>query len=126
MKKYNYQSGKNGEEIARTYLIKKGYKHIESNFRTRFGEIDLIFSKDNKLIFVEVKLKIGDQFGTPEEMINKRKVLQVTKTAQMYLIQNQKIENSHKGYQIDAVCIVQNEDGSIARISHYENVGSEL
>lgn len=58
-----------GEEIACRLLKEKGYRIIETNFRTRFGELDIIASKDNFLVFVEVKLKKGTDFGLPEEMI---------------------------------------------------------
>ena len=90
MKQQNYQKGKRGEDIAESFLIKNGFQIVEKNFNTRFGEIDLIAIKNDTLHFVEVKLKVGERFGTPEEMINKRKIWQVMKTSESYLLKNKK------------------------------------
>lgn len=112
--------------MARNYLAKKGYRILESNFATRFGEIDLVCAKDEKLIFVEVKLKIGEVYGTPEEMIDAKKVAQVRKTAQRFLLKNTRLAAKYPVYQIDAVCIVLAKDGSPSRIDHYESLTQEL
>ena len=125
MKNLNWQTGKKGETIARDFLLKKDYQIIESNFRTRFGEIDLVASKDKKLVFIEVKLKIGLQFGSPEEMISNHKLKQVKKTAFAFLQAHPKTANQYPFWQIDAVCIVLNRMGDILRINHYENIGTE-
>lgn len=122
MKQKNYEEGKVGENIAKDFLQKKGYKLVDANFRLRGGEIDLIFTKDGKLIFAEVKLKVGQRFGSPEEMIDKRKIYQVQKIAQLYLLQNKEVSKKFDSYRIDAVCIVLNEDKSVDRITHYENI----
>ncbi len=122
MKQFNYQTGKTGETIAADFLIQKGFKIIDKNFHTRFGEIDLIATYKGKLIFIEVKLKVGDRFGTPEEMINKAKIMQVKKTAQMYILKNPEIASKYPSYRVDAVCIVLNQDKSVERITHYENL----
>lgn len=126
MKKLNFQTGRSGEEIARQHLIKKGYQIVQSNFRTKFGEIDIIATKDKKLAFVEVKLKIGEQFGSPEDMINKTKTAKIKRMAEIFLQTNQKIANSYQCCQIDAVCIVLNNDLSVKRITHWENIDNEM
>lgn len=126
MKNLNFQTGKGGEELARQYLTKHGYRIVESNFRSRFGEIDIIATKDKKLVFVEVKLKIGEQFGDPEEMINRAKIIKIRKIAEIYLQNNAKVANDFPNLQIDAVCIVLNTDQSIKRITHWENIGDEI
>jgi putative endonuclease len=126
MKKFNYEVGKKGEGIAREYLAQKGYKILASNFTTRFGEIDLICAKSGKLIFVEVKLKVSDAFGSPEEMITKKKIEKVQKTAQRFLLENVKIASKYPSYQIDAVCIVLTKESLVSRINHYKNLGLEL
>ncbi len=122
MKQFNYQTGKTGETIAADFLSQKGFKIIDKNFHTRFGEIDLIAVQANKLIFVEVKLKTGTEFGSPEEMINKSKIMQVKKTAQMYILKNPEIASKYPSYRVNAVCIVLNQDKSVERITHYENI----
>jgi putative endonuclease len=126
MKQQNFKKGRTGEEIAASYLRRKGFQIIEQNFHTRFGEIDLIATNKNKLHFVEVKLKVGDRFGTPEEMINKRKIWQVMKTAESYLLSNKQISAKYPRVQVDAVCIVINQDGLEQRVDYYEDLSSEL
>ncbi len=118
----NYNKGKEGEQIARDLLIQKGFNLIESNYSNNLGEIDLIMTDKDWLVFVEVKLKIGDKFGSPEEMISKKKLSQVKRTAESFLILESPMVQQYKKYRIDAVCIVLNEDNSIQRIQHYENL----
>ena len=103
-------------------MQKKDFRIIETNWQTRFGELDIIASKDSVLHFVEVKLKVGERFGTPEEMINKRKLYQVKKTAEMYLLKNKQIRKDFIKFQIDAIAIVLLESGEVERISYYENI----
>ena len=117
IKQFNRKIGKDGEEIAAKYLSDKGYKILEKNYYTKFGEIDLIALKNSVLIFVEVKLKHGDGFGTPEEMIGNSKLSQVQRMAEFYLMDNPDIAKKYNSYQIDAICVVTNK-----RINHYENL----
>jgi len=124
MKQLNYTKGKLGEQIAIEYLKKKGYSVIKSNYRTRFGELDIITSKDNLLVFIEVKLKTGTDFGIPEEMINPKKLRQIQNTAEMFLLQEMTLRAKFKQYRIDAVCIILNQDTSVKEIRHYENITS--
>jgi len=126
MKNLNYQTGKIGESIAREFLQNKGYQVIQSNFHTRFGEIDLIASIDNRLIFVEVKLKTGEDFGTPEEMVNHQKLTQIQKMAEVFIQSNPQIAHNFESNQIDAVCIVLNPDETVKRINHWESLTNEM
>jgi len=119
MKQLNKTLGKLGEEMAAVLLKEKGYKIIDRNNSTKWGELDLIVSKNDILIFVEVKLKTSEDFGTPEEMIGKIKLTQVKRTAAIYLLNNPNVANKFDRYQIDAVCIVE----ETKRITHYENIG---
>lgn len=121
-KKENYNKGKNGEEMAKEFLIKKGFELIEMNYENKIGEIDLIMTDKDWLVFVEVKLKIGDKFGTPEEMINKRKLAQVRRVAESYLVLENKKVKQFKKYRIDGVCITLNENQTVNKINHYENI----
>jgi putative endonuclease len=125
-RKFNYPKGKKGEVMARKYLKEKGYRVLESNYQTRYGEIDLVCSQGKMLVFVEVKLKIGDRFGSPEEMIDKKKILQIQKTAQAFLLEKPSLSRRFKSYRIDAVAIVLNQDTSLKRITHYPNIGFEI
>src|SRR3989344_2870788 len=114
MKQLNRLIGKQGEDMAADLLRKKGYQILDQNNSTKWGELDLIVVKNNVLIFVEVKLKTTEDYGTPEEMIGKNKLAQVKKTAEMYLLNNPDIAKKFDRYQIDAVCIVEESE----RITH--------
>lgn len=121
-KKLNFEKGRDGEGLAKNYLEDIGFKWLESNHVNNLGEIDLIMSDKDILVFVEVKLKIGDKYGTPEEMISRGKLARVKRIAEAYLLINPKISIKFKKYRIDAVCIVKNFNGEMERINHYENV----
>lgn len=107
-----------GEELARKHLEKKGYKILEQNYRTRYAEIDLVARKKDVLVFVEVRTKIGEQFGTPEETLNPRKLQKVKRNAFSYASR----VKWNKLYRVDAVCIVLAEDYTVQRFEHYENI----
>ncbi|MCH8244347.1 YraN family protein [Patescibacteria group bacterium] len=110
--------GKEGEEIAKKYLESKGYKIIEQNYRTKRAEIDIITKHKNKLVFVEVRTKHHEQFGTPEDTINYQKRKRLQKNAAAYVHRKR-----YKGpYRIDAVCLVIDKNEGLRRINHYENI----
>ena len=118
MKSNNRVTGNKGESLAVLYLEKKGYKIIECNFSTRFGEIDIVCRDGQTLVFVEVKTKIGHNFGEPEEMVDRRKLLQVKKMGEVYL--------QDKGFdglcRVDILAIVIGEKYKVERIKHYQAV----
>ena len=78
-------SGRKGEEEAVSYLRKNGYKIIERNYRTKLGEIDIIADCKGCVCFVEVRAKNSLSFGAPAETIIKRKQLQISKAALLYI-----------------------------------------
>ena len=69
----NHEVGKRGEQLASDFLIKKGYKILETNWRHRRAEIDIIAMLDEVLIFIEVKTRTNNQFGRPESFVSERK-----------------------------------------------------
>ena len=79
--------GKQGEAIAREFLLQKGYKVIESNWRYRRAEIDLIVKSEDTLIFVEVKTRSSNFFGDPEEAVTAKKEALITEAAIAYMRQ---------------------------------------
>ena len=76
------------ENIAKKYLILQGLTFVESNFYTRFGEIDLIFFEKNSetLVFVEVKYRKNDFFGSAIEMVTQEKQNRILVSSQAYLL----------------------------------------
>ena len=81
----NRASGDLGEELARRYLASKGYEIVESNYRTRRGELDLISRHADTLVIVEVKLRRGTAYGTPLEAVTPRKQQAIRLMAEEYL-----------------------------------------
>ena len=82
------QMGTSYEIKAEEYLMQKGYKILERNFRNRSGEIDII-AKDNECFcFVEVKYRTTNEFGNPLEAVDFRKQNQIRKVALYYLMKN--------------------------------------
>jgi len=118
MKTKNLEIGCWGEIIGKKYLQKKGYKIVEQNYKTKYVEIDLIVRDRRVLVFVEVRAKTGERFGTPEESINRKKINKLIKGAAAYTAE----KGYTRGYRIDAVCIVLEGNKKIKRISHYQNI----
>lgn len=79
------QMGKRGEALAWNYLRKQGYFLLEKNFRTRFGEIDIIARKQGVVVFIEIKTRRDTSFGFPEEAVDARKQAKMIRCAQAYL-----------------------------------------
>ena len=80
--------GKFGEDLAGRYLKKMGYQVICRNYRTRFGEIDIIAKDADTIVFVEVKSRRTSTFGHPKYSITHKKQERISKTALYYLKEN--------------------------------------
>ncbi|MBT4349665.1 YraN family protein [bacterium] len=68
------QLGQKGENIAAEYYQKLGYEIIARNFYTRYGELDLVLKKNNKILVIEVKTRTNHNFGYGEESISDKKL----------------------------------------------------
>ena len=79
------KKGRRGEKEAGRFLRKRGFRILEKNYRTRFGEIDIIALDGDTVVFVEVKTRHGDSFGAPGEAVDSRKRLHMTRAASSYL-----------------------------------------
>lgn len=111
----NREFGNKGEDLACEYLIKNGYEILERNKHfSKFCEIDIIAKFKNKVVFVEVKTRKSDAFGTPMEAITKTKFNNI-KTGVLSYIQDNKIKN----YQIDAIGITLHPT---LKIQHLKNI----
>lgn len=80
--------GRWGESLAAEYLRKQKYKVIAANYRSRFGEIDLIAENREFLVFVEVKLRKNAVFAEAAEFVDRRKQERIRQTALMYLAEH--------------------------------------
>lgn len=74
-----------GEKVAVKFLKKNKYKIIETNYSNKYGEIDIICSIKDYLVFVEVKTRSKDSFTTGYEAVNKKKQYNIFKTAHTYM-----------------------------------------
>ena len=77
-----------GEALAAKYMQKKRYKLITTNYRCRYGEIDLIMADKKHLVFVEVKLRKTARFAQAHEFVDEYKQNRIRTTASLYLSQN--------------------------------------
>jgi putative endonuclease len=78
-------AGERGEALAARYLEKKGYRIVARNFRCPYGEIDLIASQGEYLVFVEVKTRRGRTAFDPALAVNARKMDKLRALAAYYL-----------------------------------------
>ena len=81
-------TGNEGEDLAADILMKQGYRIVTKNYRSIFGEIDIIAEDKDYLVFIEVKRRKGQKFGTSFEAISPRKKLHIIRSAQVYLKAN--------------------------------------
>ncbi len=114
------QVGVVGEKAARLHLEKLGYRIIETNYRCRLGEIDIIARDGNTTVVVEVRTKTGADFGTPEESITGKKARQLRRLALYYLQSAYKREVPSR---IDLVAVVlDKENNAVQRLNHIRGI----
>lgn len=80
------QLGREGEQLALDYLLAKDFVLLHRQFRSRWGEIDLVMTDGPTLVFVEVKLRRQSRYGRPLESISFTKQQRMYKTAEYYLL----------------------------------------
>ena len=97
------EQGEYTENLACKYLEKKGFKLIERNFHCRFGEIDLIMQHNNNLIFVEVRYRRSNNFGSGAESITSNKQSKLIKTASVYLQQHAKLAKNPTRFDVISI-----------------------
>lgn len=111
----NRDFGNKGEDLACEYLKKNGYEILERNKHfSKLCEIDIIAKIKNRIVFVEVKTRKNNNFGTPLEAITKTKYNNI-KTGVLSYLQ----ENKIKSYQIDVIGITLEPE---LKIEHLKNV----
>lgn len=110
------RTGRHGEEIAASFLANKGYHIIEHNWRCSSGELDLVATDGDTLVFVEVRTRSGSRFGLAEESITLTKQTRLITLAEAYL--QEKSLSTHS-WRIDVVA-VQLGPG-LPQVKHIEN-----
>ena len=121
----NKLTGQCGEDAAVALLKKKGYKIVERNYSNKLGEIDIIAKNKEDLIFVEVKTRKSEKFGTPAEAVTYYKKQKIVNTAKWYLLTNP----TELNIRFDVIEVYGVFDGTIFKldeINHYEQVFLEV
>jgi len=114
--------GKEGESKAVDFLKKKGYKIIETNYRKRTGEIDIIAFDPayGEYVFIEVKTRRNLKFGYPEESVDKKKMQKIIETAKTWLM-DKNIDDPE--WRIDIISIEWEEESP--KIDHIQNISTD-
>ncbi len=111
--------GATGEQLATDYLIKHGFTILDRNVFCRWGEIDIVAEKHNKVHFIEVKTRIHTRHGMPYEAIRIPKLTHLMRAIQHYIL----IKQLHRSkLQLDVISIILNNVHSILDLKVYENV----
>lgn len=100
MNQSKQKKGKKGEDSSINFLKKSGHSIVARNFRSKFGEIDIISKKTGTLYFVEVKARSSDRLGKPFEAVDSRKLAHMKLAAQSYLL-----KNPHNEYKLKLAVI---------------------
>lgn len=104
----NKQKGEIGEKLAINYLLSKGAEILESNYRIKFGEIDIITKLNNQLVFVEVKSRTNLNYGYPAEAVNNKKKNKIVGVAKYYILKN-RVENIPVRFDVIEVYLRENK-----------------
>ena len=115
-------TGRLGEELARDFLKKRGFRILDANYRCPEGEIDIIAQHNDFLVFVEVRTKTSHDFGAPEESITQAKEKRMIATAHHY---RQAQKSPPPLWRIDFVAVELDQKGRLLRIELIENAVSE-
>ena len=96
--------GKKGEELAFRFLKKRGYRIIEKNYSCKMGEMDLIATEKDTLVFIEVKTRTSTLFGPPQLAVNSSKQRQLSKVALNFL-KEKNLEDVRARFDVVAILV---------------------
>jgi putative endonuclease len=105
--------GQRGEALAARRLEAEGYRLLERNYRCPAGEVDLVAMDGECLVFVEVRTRRGDLWGTPEESVTRAKQLRLVQVAEHYLAEH---EACDADWRIDVVAVDMDRRGRLRRV----------
>ena len=111
--------GARGEEIARQHLVSKGYEVLATNFRSQWGEVDIVARDGGCLVFVEVRTRRSvDKFGTPQESITAQKRERLVATAETYL---QALPAPPEDWRIDLISVRLDRPVEAGQVEHIQD-----
>lgn len=106
--------GRQGENIAASFLQQKGYSILERNWKRGDLEIDIVAKEADTIVFVEVKTRSSDYYGKPEDAVDELRKRRLTSAANLYL-NYRKLDNP---YRFDIIGIILNPQQT--QINHIE------
>lgn len=108
-----------GEQAATDLLVRSGYEILERNFRTKYGELDVIAIDRGTLVFCEVRTRVGrDAIAYALESIGPSKRLQLRKMAREWLRLSATDGPFTRGIRFDAVAVAIARDGRVVSMEH--------
>ena len=109
-----------GEQIAATFLERKGFLIVKKNYLKKWGEIDVIAEKAHKIHFVEVKTVSCENFYRPEENVSPRKLKRIARAIQIYMAQ--KRVSYETDWQTDIITVILDKTNRTAKVNMLENI----
>lgn len=110
--------GKKGEDLAVEFLSNRGYRIIDRNVKVGHGELDIITTHNNTLVFIEVKTRTSKSYGEPIESIGYHKLKSLINASEMYRLKHKDLPEQMR---IDAVVV---DMGLTISIEHIQNLTS--
>lgn len=119
MQRSNRETGREGEEIAAAFLLSRGYRILERNFRCKGGEVDIVARApgSNGLVFLEVKSRRSDCYGPPQQAVTAFKQRQISKAALTWLSRHRLHDREAR---FDVLAIRLSDTGN-HQVEHIEN-----
>jgi putative endonuclease len=115
---YRQRLGSWGEQMAENYLVQRGFIPLFRNYRTRYGEIDLVMKDQETIVFVEVKTRTNLEFGNPEESITAQKRKRMLHSAEACLQAHPELSGY---YRIDVMAVNGSPADATPEILWFEN-----
>ena len=102
--------GRAGEIKAAEFLKEKGFKIIETNYKTHIGEIDIIAMDKDTIVFIEVKTRSGDGYGAPSEAVTQKK------QEKYYMVASEYLQRKGNLCALSRFDVIEIENGQINHI----------
>ena len=115
------RTGQRGETVARAFLERRGYEVIATNYRSPWGEVDIVAQDGPALVFVEVKTRRSTTFGAAVEAVTAAKAKRLVATAQHYVAEH----GLDVPWRVDLVAIDPSPRPGLARVTLVRNAVSE-
>ncbi|SFH50573.1 putative endonuclease [Tindallia magadiensis] len=112
--------GRKGEAKAKQYLLEKGYSVLSENFRAKIGEVDIVITDRDSIIFVEVKSRRTEKYGLPREAVTPYKQSKIRRVALLY-IKKYKLEKRKVRFDVIEIYVDEDLDDKFWKVTHIIN-----